>query len=151
MMGIVMPETRWAVSVRQGNTILRLIAASSWLFYSSDWRFTEPQTLNWTHVCMNLFTWNSPYYYLLKYVLFLLKHPLCVCVCARACGCVRARMHAHTHTHTHTHIYIYIYFLIVMQSKPSVILLCIIFNLSCISHLHTAVVMLYSRQHNSRL
>ena len=31
---------------------------------------------NWTHVCMNLFTRNSPYYHLLKYLLFLLKHPV---------------------------------------------------------------------------
>jgi len=29
---------------------------------------------NWTHVYMNLFTRNSPYYHLLKYLLFLLKH-----------------------------------------------------------------------------
>jgi hypothetical protein len=49
MMGIVMPETCWAVSV-QGNKILRLFAASSWLFYSSDWKCTEPQTLNWTRI-----------------------------------------------------------------------------------------------------
>jgi hypothetical protein len=46
MMGIVMPETCWAVSVRQGSKILRLIVASSWWFYSSEWRCTEPQTLN---------------------------------------------------------------------------------------------------------
>jgi len=25
---------------------------------------------------MNLFTWNSPYYHLLKYLLFFLKHPV---------------------------------------------------------------------------
>ena len=31
---------------------------------------------NWTHVYMNLFTRNSPYYHLLKYLLFLLKHPV---------------------------------------------------------------------------
>jgi hypothetical protein len=31
---------------------------------------------NWTHVYMNLFTQNSPYYHFLKYLLFLLKHPL---------------------------------------------------------------------------
>jgi len=31
-------------------------------------------TENWTHVCMNLFTRNCPYYHLLKYLLFLLKH-----------------------------------------------------------------------------
>jgi len=33
-------------------------------------------TENWTHFYMNLFTWNSPYYHLLKYLLFLLKHPV---------------------------------------------------------------------------
>ena len=31
---------------------------------------------NWTHVYMNLFTRNSPYYHILKYLLFLLKHPV---------------------------------------------------------------------------
>ena len=31
---------------------------------------------NWTHVDTNLFTRNSPYYHLLKYLLFLLKHPV---------------------------------------------------------------------------
>jgi hypothetical protein len=36
MMGIVMPETCWAVSVRQSNKILRLIVASSWVFYLKD-------------------------------------------------------------------------------------------------------------------
>ena len=29
---------------------------------------------NWTHIYMNIFTRNSPYYHLLKYLLFLLKH-----------------------------------------------------------------------------
>ena len=33
-------------------------------------------TENWTHVYMNLFTRNSSYYHLLKYLLFLLKHPV---------------------------------------------------------------------------
>ena len=33
------------------------------------------------HVYTNLFTRNSPYYHPLKYLLFLLKHPVCVCVC----------------------------------------------------------------------
>jgi len=28
------------------------------------------------HVYMNLFTQNRPYYHLLKYLLFLLKHPV---------------------------------------------------------------------------
>ena len=45
MMGIVMPETCWAVPVRQSNKTLRLIVASSWVFYLSDWRCTKPQTL----------------------------------------------------------------------------------------------------------
>jgi len=31
---------------------------------------------NWTHVYMNLFTRNNPYYLILKYLLFLLKHPV---------------------------------------------------------------------------
>jgi hypothetical protein len=31
---------------------------------------------NGTHVYMNIFTRNSPYYHLLKYLLFLLKHPV---------------------------------------------------------------------------
>ena len=35
MMGIVMPETCLAVSVRQSNKILRLIIASGWVFYLS--------------------------------------------------------------------------------------------------------------------
>jgi len=29
--------------------------------------------------CMNLFTRNSPYYHLLKHLLFLLKHPVYIC------------------------------------------------------------------------
>ena len=33
-------------------------------------------TENWTYVYMNLFTERSPYYHLLKYLLFLLKHPV---------------------------------------------------------------------------
>jgi hypothetical protein len=33
---------------------------------------------SWTHFYMNLFTRNSPYYHLLKYLLFLLKHPVCI-------------------------------------------------------------------------
>jgi len=38
---------------------------------------------------MALFTRNIPYYHLLKYLLFLLKHPVYICI----------------HTHTHTHIW----------------------------------------------
>ena len=48
---------------------------------------------NWTHVYMNLFTPNSPYYQLLKYLLYPLKHPVC------------------------THIYIYIYMYRMSQEK----------------------------------
>jgi hypothetical protein len=33
-------------------------------------------TENWTHIYINLFTRNSPYYHLLKYLLFLLKNPV---------------------------------------------------------------------------
>jgi hypothetical protein len=46
MMGIVMPETCWAASVRQSSKILRLIVASSWVFYLIDRRCTKPQTPN---------------------------------------------------------------------------------------------------------
>ena len=65
MMGIIMPGTCWAVSVRQSNKkILRLIVASSWVLYLSDWRCTEAQTLknvedslfeihNWENVCVS--------------------------------------------------------------------------------------------------
>ena len=35
MMGIIMPETCWAVSVRQSNKIVGLIVASNWVFYLS--------------------------------------------------------------------------------------------------------------------
>ena len=31
---------------------------------------------NWTHIYMNVFTRNSPHYHLLRYLLFLLKHPV---------------------------------------------------------------------------
>jgi hypothetical protein len=41
MMGTVMPETCWAVSVRQSNKILRLTVASSWVFYLRDRRCTR--------------------------------------------------------------------------------------------------------------
>jgi hypothetical protein len=46
IMAIIMPETCLAVSVGQSNKILRLIVASIWVFYLSDWRCTAPQTLN---------------------------------------------------------------------------------------------------------
>ena len=38
--------------------------------------FPHTHIENWTHVHMNLFTRNIPYYNLLKYLLFLLKHAL---------------------------------------------------------------------------
>jgi hypothetical protein len=48
---------------------------------------------------MNLFTRNSPYYHLVKYLLLLLKHPvyvyiyMCVCVCVCVCLCVLYRVY----------------------------------------------------------
>jgi len=36
----------------------------------------SPHPLKTGHVYMNLFTRNSPHYHLLKYLLFLLKHPV---------------------------------------------------------------------------
>ena len=41
MMGIVIPETCWAVSVWQSNKILRLIVASSWVFYLNVSRYSQ--------------------------------------------------------------------------------------------------------------
>ena len=52
---------------------------------------------------MNLFTRNSPYYHLLKYLLFLLKHPVCVYVCLYVCVYIYIHTHTHTHTHAHCH------------------------------------------------
>jgi hypothetical protein len=37
---------------------------------------------------MNLFTRNSPYYHLLKYLLFFLKHPVYYCWCVCMCSAV---------------------------------------------------------------
>ena len=45
---------------------------------------------NRTLVYMNVFTRNSSYYHLLKYLLFLLKHPVYICVCV--CVCVYVHM-----------------------------------------------------------
>ena len=59
MMDIIMAETCWAVSVRQSNKILRLIVASSWVFYLSDWRCTEPQILKTSLYLSNgQFSWK---------------------------------------------------------------------------------------------
>jgi len=53
---------------------------------------------NWTHVYMNLFTRNSPYYHLLNYLLFFLKHPVYayepVPMAARSKACVCGRSFA---------------------------------------------------------
>jgi hypothetical protein len=57
-MGIVMSETCWTVSVRQSNKILSLIVASSWVFYLSDWRRMEPQTLNLYFDFLYYFFWK---------------------------------------------------------------------------------------------
>ena len=48
IMGIMMLETCWAVSVRQSNKkILRLIVASSWVFYlSACWKFISVAVLH---------------------------------------------------------------------------------------------------------
>jgi len=46
MMGIVMPETCWAASVRQSNKFYDWLLHLVGCFYLSDWRCTEPQTLN---------------------------------------------------------------------------------------------------------
>ena len=53
MMGIVMPETCWAVSVRHSNKILWFIVASSWVFYLSRyfwfvWWCTDLPTSKWS-------------------------------------------------------------------------------------------------------
>jgi hypothetical protein len=39
-MGILMPETCRTVSVRQSNKVLRLIVASSWVFYLSNGQYS---------------------------------------------------------------------------------------------------------------
>ena len=63
MMDIIIPETCWAVSVRQSNKILRLNAASSWVFYlgEPDSRSTDPENscclLNST---FNFFVFKNP-------------------------------------------------------------------------------------------
>jgi len=46
---------------------------------------------NWSHVYMNLFTRNSPYYHLLKYLLFLLKRTVYVHIRKRWWGIIRKR------------------------------------------------------------
>jgi len=51
MLGIIMPETCWAVSVRQSNNILRLIVASSWVFYLSDKPALQRRVLQTAYEC----------------------------------------------------------------------------------------------------
>ena len=52
MMGIIMPETCSAVPVRQNNKILRLIVASSWVFFFfTVFRVLSPDVLS---TCPNL-------------------------------------------------------------------------------------------------
>ena len=63
MMGIIMSETCWAVSVRQSNKILRLIVASSWVFYlnsitSSELCWFDLLIACWTATCQS---YNSFY------------------------------------------------------------------------------------------
>jgi hypothetical protein len=52
---------------------------------------------NWTHVYIHLYTRNSPHYHLLKYLLFLLKHPVYIYI----------------------YIYIHVYFRGQPQTAPS--------------------------------
>jgi hypothetical protein len=70
MMGIVMPETCWAVSVRQSNKILRLIIASSWVFYLSY--VDHSHTM---YSSGNIDVWNWVHLF-----------EFCVCVCVCVCG-----------------------------------------------------------------
>jgi hypothetical protein len=53
----------------------RLARASDLYALKSNSSISTPIE-NWTHVYMKLFTRNSPYYHFLKYLLFLLKHPV---------------------------------------------------------------------------
>ena len=50
----------------------------------------SPHPLQIGHVYMNLFTRNSPYYHLLKYLLFLLKYPIYI----KLSGCYMFRQFA---------------------------------------------------------
>jgi hypothetical protein len=47
--------------------------------FCTEWQQAFPDSTpieNWTQVYMNLFIRNSPYYHLLKYLLFHLKYPM---------------------------------------------------------------------------
>jgi len=61
---------------------------------------------NGTHVYMNLFTRNSPCYHLLKYLLFLLKHPVYIYTHTHTHIYIHTRALARARAHTHTHTYI---------------------------------------------
>ena len=66
MMGIVMSETCWAVSVRQSNKILRFIVASRWLFYLRN--------IPLFHRTIGHFTWRPKDGVLLQRHKFALNH-----------------------------------------------------------------------------
>jgi hypothetical protein len=71
--------------------ILWLIVASSWLFYSSDWRCTEPQTLNVSYnFCMYLpLLWPLFYkLYPLPSLLFVIPYDIFV---------ISVFLHLHSH------------------------------------------------------
>jgi len=65
-------------------------------------------TENWTHVYMNLFTLNSPYCDLLKYLLFLLKHPVYIW-CSKDHNYM-FRLSFLSHLQVETEIFQYIYY-----------------------------------------
>ena len=60
MMGIIMPETCWAVSVRQGNKILRLIVVSSWVFYLSNLVVFNKEFTSWIASLGSVLSLPSP-------------------------------------------------------------------------------------------
>ena len=75
MMGIVMPETCWAVSVQESNKFYDWLLHLVGCFYLSDWRCTKPQ--NWKAIiCLQYYTmcWtrrpkclcSSPWKFILK-------------------------------------------------------------------------------------
>ena len=55
-------------------SFLRTFCKAFYAWHSNNYISTP--TKNWTLVYMNLFTRNSPYYHLLKYLLFFLKQPV---------------------------------------------------------------------------
>jgi hypothetical protein len=59
MMGIIMPETCWAVSVWQSNKILQPIVASSWVFYSSTCNMFTKQKITSTNIFLASIDYND--------------------------------------------------------------------------------------------